>query len=126
MEERELSASETMVMKAIWEAEGDISVPDLMEVMRVRYGKDYKRTSIGTFLLRLSDKRFISMYRKGRLSYVHVEKPEEEYRDMLSRKQLNLWFQGKSYQLFAALKDSGQLTKEDREKIREIIDGMDD
>ena len=69
-EEKNLSASETNIMKAIWDAKEDLSVPDLMEQMKVKYGKEYARTTVATFLLKLSGKGFVRTYRKGKLSYV--------------------------------------------------------
>ena len=64
----ELSTSETMIMKVIWDAGEDICVPDLTEGLRVRFGKDYKRTSIGTFPSKMADKGFLTTYRDGRLA----------------------------------------------------------
>ncbi|MBR5474571.1 MAG: BlaI/MecI/CopY family transcriptional regulator, partial [Lachnospiraceae bacterium] len=58
MDNRELSAAEALIMKAIWDAKQDISVIELMKVLKEDYGKDYKRTTMATFLLRLSEKDF--------------------------------------------------------------------
>ena len=38
-EEKNLTASETTIMKAIWDEKSDISIPDLIEKLRVEYGK---------------------------------------------------------------------------------------
>lgn len=96
-DERTLSPSETIIMKAIWDYirknESDISVPDLIEELH-KYGKDYARTTIVTFLLKLSDKGFVRTYRKGKLSYVRVVKDEEEYKEKLMRDDINFWYDG--------------------------------
>ena len=125
MEHRELSAAEAVIMKAIWEAKQDISVIELMRVLKENYGKDYKRTTMATFLLRLSEKDFISVYKDERLSYVHVEIPEEEYRAMIAKKDVDFWFKGRPCDLFATLYNSGSISKEDVAQIRGILDDMD-
>lgn len=68
-EERNLSSAETLVMKAVWDAGEDVSVPDLIENLKVKFARDYARTTVATFLLKLSEKGFVRVYRKGKLSY---------------------------------------------------------
>ena len=78
MEREPLSACEAMIMKVIWDQKGDISVPELIDLIQERYKRDYKRTTVVTFLTRLNGKGFISSHRAGRISYIHAEKSEEE------------------------------------------------
>ena len=78
MEREPLSACEAMIMKVIWDQKGDISVPELIDLIQERYKRDYKRTTVVTFLTRLNGKGFISSRRAGRISYIHAEKSEEE------------------------------------------------
>ena len=46
MEKEPLSACEAMIMKVIWDQKGDISVPELIDLIQERYKKDYKRKEI--------------------------------------------------------------------------------
>ena len=80
MEREPLSACEAMIMKVIWDQKGDISVPELIDLIQERYKRDYKRTTVVTFLTCLNGKGFISSHRAGRISYIHAEKSEEEYK----------------------------------------------
>ena len=123
-EDRNLSPTETLIMKAIWDAGTDISVPELMTIMKERYDKDYKRTTIGTFLLRLSEKGFVKSYRLGKLSYIRVVKSEAAYREKLAVEQTDFWLDGKASNLLSALCNSKGITKDDAEKIQEILDGL--
>ena len=113
-------------MKAIWDAGKDIAVPDLAEALLKDYGKDYKRTSIGTFLDKLIAKGFVERYRKGRLAYVHPLQDEEEYKRNLIQEDANFWFRGKISHVIAALSSERKISKEEIEEIRSILDGMDD
>mgnify|MGYP003424648216 FL=1 len=124
-EERNLSASETTIMKAIWDAGQDISIPDLIELLRTDYGKDYARTTVVTFLLKLSDKGFVRTYRKGKLSYAHAMKSEADYRTKLLNEETDYWFDGNVSNLFSALCSSRKLTKDEIGEIRSLLDDMD-
>lgn len=124
-EERNLSASETIIMKAVWDANGDISTQDLIKVLKEQYGKDYARTTVVTFLLKLSDKGFVRTYRRGKLSYVHVMKSEDEYKAKLMREETDFWFQGRVSKLVSALCSTKKLTKEEAAEIRSMLDDTD-
>ena len=85
MEEHELSGSELVIMRCIWGSQEDLSMQELMETVKQRYGKDYKRTSIGTFITHMSEKGYVSTYRKGHLAFGHAEKTADEYRRKRAR-----------------------------------------
>lgn len=120
-----LSACEAMIMKVIWDQKGDISVPELIDLIQERYKRDYKRTTVVTFLTRLNGKGFISSRRAGRISYIHAEKSEEEYKAKLSAREVNFWFDGKPAEFIAALSNNQSLSKEDIKQIRGLLDEMD-
>ena len=122
----ELSSSEALIMKVIWDAGGDISVPDLMRTLKEEYDKDYARTTIATFMLRLSDKRFATTRREGKISFAVATKTEQEYLDALASKETRFWFKGCAANYISALHRSGSLSEEDRKKIREYLDELND
>ncbi len=123
-EEKNLSACETIIMKAIWDVKEDVSIPDLIELLRVKYGKDYARTTVVTFLLKLSSKGFVRTYRKGKISYAHAIKSEEEYKRKLLAEETDFWFQGSVTGLMSALCSERKLTKEEADEIRSILDDI--
>ena len=125
-EEINLSASETVIMKAIWDAKEDISIPDLIDVLREEYGKDYARTTVVTFLLKLSDKGFVRTYRKGKLSYAHIMKSEKDYKAKLLSEEADFWFQGQVPKMVSALVSKRELSKEDVAELRSLLDDLDD
>ena len=124
-EERNLSASETVIMKAIWDAKEDISIPDLIDKLREEYGKDYARTTVVTFLLKLSDKGFVRTYRRGKLSYAHIMKSEEDYKAKLLSEEADFWYDGQVPKMVSALVSKRNLSKEDVEEIKNLLDGLD-
>lgn len=72
----------------------DISVPDLMIALKEKYGKDYARTTVQTFLLKMIGKGFVQIYRRGKLSYVHALKGEADYKAKLLQEEMDFWYQG--------------------------------
>ena len=68
---------------------------------------------------------FISSHRAGRISYIHAEKSEEEYKAKLSAREVNFWFDGKPAEFIAALSNNQSLSKEDIKQIRGLLDEMD-
>ena len=121
-EEKGLSACETVIMKAIWDEEEDISIPELIESLRTKWGKDYARTTVTTFLTKLAAKGYVKTYRKGKLSYAHAVKSEEDYKTKLAANDRDFWFGGKLTNLISALCRDRKLTKSEADEIRKILD----
>lgn len=123
---RILSECEEVIMKAVWDAGEDISIPDLITVLRERYGKDYQRTTVVTFLTRLAGKDYVETYRRGRLSYARPLKSEEEYKSYLAGRELNRWFRDDASDYVSSLLKERGISREEKEKIRRLLDELDD
>ena len=120
----ELSACEAPIMKIIWESEPDISIPELTQQLNVRYGKEYARTTVVTFLTRLAGKGYVTTERRGRVSYARALKSEQEYKQTLASKQTEFWFHGSLSEFVQALSMRTPITKEELQKVRELLDEM--
>lgn len=123
---REISGCETLIMKVVWDSEEDISTPELIDELRTRFGKDYARTTVVTFLQRLAEKSFVKTYRKGRIAYVHPLKSEKEYTTKFLNEAEEFWFKGDTSTMMAALCDNKKLSKDEIGRIRDLLDGLDD
>lgn len=124
-QERNLSSCEKLIMKIIWDAKEDLSISELMAELVKRYQKDYARTTVATFLLHLSEKGYVVNYRRGRLSFIHALKTEDEYKEKMLRETTDFWFAGEVSALLTALCKAKNMTKEDVEKIKKALDDMD-
>lgn len=124
-----LSSGETLVMKVIWDTSEelgrDITISELTEALLRDYGKDYSRTAIVSFLDKLTEKGFVERYREGKPSYIRSLQDEEEYKRKMILENTNFWFRGKVSNLVAAIDSEQKISKEEAEKIRRILDGMD-
>lgn len=125
--ERNLSGAETVIMKAIWDHTGDgkkLSVPELITLLNEEYGRPYAKTTVVTFLLHLSDKRFVTTYREGRYSYVQPTKTEQAYKESLLLQFCDLWHGGNTVEMVRGFFQAKKPTKEQMEEIRGMLDQL--
>ncbi len=123
-EDKNLSEAETFIMKTIWDLggdKGDIALGDLIEAINTDHQKNYARTTIATFLLKLSSKGFVRTYRKGKLSFIRVLKSEAEYRNKLMQGQKKFWFNNSMADMITAMCESENIPTDRIEKIREAL-----
>lgn len=118
----ELSVCEAPIMKIIWESNPDISVPELVKQLNEQYGKEYARTTVVTFLTRMAGKGYITTQRRGRISYVHAIKSEQEYKQQLAQKEIEFWFHGSMAEFAQTLCAAAPLTHEECQKLRRLLD----
>ena len=121
---RELTTSEEMIMKVIWDQEKDVPILTLMEALEEAYHKEYKRTTIQTFLLKLSDKRYASTYRNGKAAYVHADVTKDEYQKHIAKRDVNKWFGGNLSGFVASFTEQESLTEEEENVLRGIVARM--
>ena len=122
----ELSVCEAPIMKIIWESNPDISVPELVKQLNEQYGKEYARTTVVTFLTRMAGKGYITTQRRGRLSYVHAIKTEQEYKQQLAQKEIEFWFHGSMAEFAQTLCAAAPLTHEECQKLRRLLDHVEE
>ena len=63
MRRNELSECELIVMKCVWDGNGDITCAEVIEKLKTKYGLDYAETTVYTFLKNLKNKGFIETYK---------------------------------------------------------------
>lgn len=122
----ELSVCEAPIMKIIWESNPDISVPELVKQLNEQHGKEYARTTVVTFLTRMAGKGYIITQRRGRISYVHAIKSEQEYKQQLAQKEIEFWFHGSMAEFAQTLCAAAPLTHEECQKLRRLLDHVEE
>lgn len=123
--EKDISGCEKLIMKIVWDAEEDISTMEIIDALKTRYGKEYARTTVVTFLQRLAEKGFVMTYRKGKMSYAHAIKKEKQYVRGLMQNVEEFWFLGDRTKLLSALYEGKSPTREEIEEIRKYLDAFD-
>ena len=118
-----LTNLEEMIMKCIWDYGEEIPFLQIGKELKERYGKEYKRTSIRTYLFRLEDKEYLKVDKRGRNAYVYPIISEKEYRKEKAEDILDNWFDGSAKELFTAL--SEKIPKSEKERLKGVLDDMD-
>jgi predicted transcriptional regulator len=120
--DRELSDTESLLMKIIWDYGKDIPMQDLMKELKERYQRDYARTTVATFMAKIIEKGFITTYRIGRNCQIHAEKSEAEYKARLMSLENSFWFNGSPAEMVRALIKGRGIPASEAEKIRNYMD----
>lgn len=125
MEDYTLSDSELFVMKVIWRSEESLSLQDIAERVNRFHGKNWKPQTVSVFLGRIVKKNLLVSKRQGRQFFYYPTISEEEYRKKEAVKCVDTLGDGKADVFFAALSQARNLTEEEKEKIRGILNELD-
>lgn len=123
---KQLLHNEQIIMQYIWEMGDEIPLRQLLIDINQRYDKDWKRTTIRTYLTQLQEKGLIELHTKGKYSYINALVSEDGYRENLTEQLVDEWYDGSTLDLVANLYKDEKLTEEDKQKLRRMLDELDD
>lgn len=123
--QEELTACELLVMKVIWESEKVLSIQEITSEINRVYHKAWKTQTVSTFLSRIVKKGYLDMQRKGRVFYYYPQVTEDEYGKREIAKCVDFWSNGKLDSLVASFAEVRELSEEEKQHIRSLLDGMD-
>ena len=118
-----LTNTEELMMKCIWNYGKEMPFLRMGEELKDKFHKEYKRTSIRTYLFRLEDKGYIKVEKRGRKAYINALIDETTYKTEKAASMLDEWFDGSAKELFSALNQ--KIPKEDQESLKDMLDEMD-
>ena len=93
-----ISECEEMIMSVLWK-NTDLNVVEITELLKLRFGKDWKLQTVCTFLTRLKSKGYINIYKRGRYSYYIPLIKIEDYQRYKIEYLNNILFDGKNKSL---------------------------
>ena len=127
MTKDELTPSETLIMKSIWDDAGEeLSLSEILERVNRTYSKDWKSQTVSTFLAKLVQKGYVKMKRQGRRIAYEILVKEEDYSAWQADQFVEFWNDGSIGQFLTAFYRDKKATKEEIEELRRIIDELDD
>lgn len=116
---KRLPDSELEIMKIVWNAGGKATSAHVLD--RLKNKRDWKTTSVLTFLSRLSEKGFLSIERQGKTNLYTALVNEQEYLEKESKSFLEKLC-GNSLKTFvASLYDSKAISDDDLIELRRFI-----
>ncbi len=89
-----LSGAEEKILAILMKSDEDMTLEELTEQARLRYGKEWKIQTMATFLTRMQKKGYVSIYKVGRYSHYHPEISLDNYRLVMLNKVKDLLFGG--------------------------------
>lgn len=90
-----LSLHEMIILKAIYDLGGEgVPTKEIGPYVEKRFGYDYARTTIVTFLQRMAKKGYVVSYRKGRDSLHSATMSFEDYIKESMDTFCEMWFDG--------------------------------
>ena len=119
-----LTNTEELMMKCIWNYGKEMPFLRMGEELKDKFHKEYKRTSIRTYLFRLEDKGYIKVEKRGRKAYINALIDETTYKTEKAASMLDEWFDGSAKELFSALNQ--KIPKEDQESLKDMAHALDE
>ena len=120
-ENMNISEAELEIMKVLWEQGGEVST---QVINRCVADKNWKRTTVSTFLARLTQKGAISCEKRGNIYYYTSLISAKKYRKMQTGNLIKSLYNGSVKDFAVALFKEESLSEEDIKELKSIIDGM--
>ncbi len=114
-----ISDSEMEIMKLIWEGITPVSAAELMQQLRA---KNWKLTTLLTFLSRLTEKGYLTVSKAQRSNLYAPAISFEAYKAAETEQFMKQIHGGSVKSLFAALATTEQLDEQDLKELREFLE----
>lgn len=120
--DKKMTPAEEVIMQCLWESGEDLTVYEIKERLKAYYGKDYADNAVATFMKNLLKRGLVSRYKKHHSYQWHVEIDMEAYRKQELDNFKKQWYHGSGYSMFASFVETSDITKEDLQKMKELLD----
>ena len=116
---QQMSDSERELMKIIWENGGSIFIAELLERVEEN-NKGWKRSTVLTFLTRLTEKGFIKTEKYKRKNKYIATLSESEYMEEQTTVFLHKVYDGNAKKLVSTLLKQDRITSKDFEELEKF------
>lgn len=99
-----LSGCEEKIMNIMWNSDKELAVQDFTAGVHERFGVEWKKQTVSTFLTRLVKKNILEMRREGRLFFYKPLVTKEECKELALKELLDVYFDGDKKELEKKLK----------------------
>ena len=79
---QKISDAEEIMMCLVWGSDHDPDLQELIQRSANEFGRQWKLQTVATFMKRLADKKYVSIYKVGRYSHYRAEVKIEDYKKM--------------------------------------------
>ncbi|NLK51129.1 MAG: BlaI/MecI/CopY family transcriptional regulator [Syntrophomonadaceae bacterium] len=113
---QKISESEMEVMQVIWGFEKTLTSAEILQALNQK--KDWKPTTVFTFLARLAEKGIITSSKKGKVNQYIPLISESDYRQFETYSFLNTVHKGSVKSFISALYEGDGIKKEEIEELK--------
>ena len=110
--------SELEIMKILWKATKPITSVEIGEAVSYR---NWKKTTIATFLTRLAEKGAILADKQGKLYYYTALINEKDYRKSQTKNLITSLYHGSVKELAVSLFEDEKMSLEDIEELKSVF-----
>lgn len=107
-----LTESEEIVMKAVWDCRKEPVLSDIVLQANGIYGKDWAPQTVSTFLAKLVRKKYLKLQRDGKIYTYKVLVSKKEYKQKLYKQHISFWNNNDIVDFCLEMARNGDLTKE--------------
>lgn len=117
---KRLPESELEIMLTVWNGEGEVSAPQIMEALE----RPLTASALHSYLKRLEEKKFLTCRKEGRTNWYTPLVSRETYQEQEGKNVLEKLYAGSLRRFAAALYDGGALKREDVDELRAYLDEL--
>lgn len=121
MEWNELTDSEKIIMKCVWDLGDGTRLAAVMARATDVYEKNWKSQTVSTFLGKLVRKGYVEQYREGRYYYYRIIIDKKSYRCHTLQREFEFWNDGDVEGFCDELMDARTLPAKKRRCLQKII-----
>ena len=120
MPRQTITESEYEVMKVLWKAEKSMTTGEIYKELEFT---GWSKNTVATLISRLCEKKVITYDAKGKFHYYHAVLCENDYSVSETKSFISKMFGGSVKNMVASLYENDELSKEDIEQLRAMLDG---
>ena len=101
---KRLTECEEIVMSVIWDSDSRMNLPQIVESVNRRYGRNWAMQTVSTFLARLRKKKVVDAERVGSPFFYNVLMTKQEYITQVAQHVCEFWLDGRAEKMAKAAK----------------------
>lgn len=118
------SRSEQKILNILLESKAKMTVKEICQIVKEQEGIDWNIRTVSTFLVRLEEKKFVEHEKIGITNYYYPIIEGKAYKMKASKSFLKSYYNGSLSNMVSAFADSEELSKEEINALRDIIDKL--
>lgn len=114
-----ISSAELEIMEILWESKEPLKIQEICDRAK---GGEKNYSTVATLIGRLKEKGAVSGKKDGKSYYYQPTVNKDKYVKSQTRRLIQRLYHGSVRELAASLFKSGELTKEDLQELRKLLD----